>query len=182
MDFKNSPHQCLHRQQQMWWNIRNRVHLEGGRYSLRSVFEFSQPEKFFMGLSQNLIWVLVIFKGTYATISWINIFIHPFCHKSFCFVQTSLRCFGSLGRLFHRNSVKLYLCRKMMFSRNTRSFPRGSIWSSVCPCTKANPATRILNSFIFAQLKLKNCFSKIISSQKLLCWFNFSAGNLYTVN
>lgn len=135
----------------MWWNIRNRVHLEGGRYSLRNVFEFSQPKPFFE-------WLTIILKSTYATISWINIFVHPFCHKSFSFVQTSLRCFGSLRRLFNRNSLKLYCCRIFIFSRNNHSFPRGSIRSSVCPCTKAIPATRILKSFIFAQL---NAFRKL---------------------
>ena len=43
-NFQNLHYQCLHRQQQMWWNIRNRVHFEGGQCSLHNVFEFSQPK------------------------------------------------------------------------------------------------------------------------------------------
>ena len=128
----------------MWWNIRNRVHFEGGRYSLRNAFEFSQPEIFFESLSIIL-----------------NVLTRRYLESIFSFIHFVISLFALFSRVWGVLAPFDGYCIEIHFSsrkssknsRNDRSFPRGSIWSSVCPCTKANPATRILNSFIFAQLK-----------------------------
>ena len=105
--------------------------------------------------------------------SFLNVLTRRYLESIFSFIHFVISLFALFSRVwgvlapFDGYCIEIHYSSRNSSknSRNDRSFPRGSIWSSVCPCTKANPATRILKSFISAK-DLKNSAFRKLSPRK----------------